>query len=83
MSTQGHNQRAWAKQCGCDGACDSLTFNDDMEIVDVRTRQPKRRKRSASGTQSGVDVRVHDQPAEDEDGGVEAPVLLLHLLLLG
>lgn len=83
MSSQGHTQHAWAKQCGCDGACGSLTFNDDMEIVDVRTRQPKRRNRSATSTESRADSRAHDHPAEDADGGVEAPVLLLHLLLLG
>lgn len=73
-------QRAWAQHCGCDGACKSLTFNDDMELVDVRTRLPNRRKRVQAADQS---PRAEDRATSVAGDEVEAPVLLLHLLLLG
>lgn len=70
----GGHERAWAGHCGCDGSCASQTFNDDMEVVDARTRQVKRRKQGSGPSTMQV---------VDGDQGAGSPPLILHLLLLG
>lgn len=57
-----------------------MTFNDDMEIVDERTREPKRRKRNQVVSTPVMNASAVTEADEDM---VAAPVLLLHLLLLG
>ncbi|KAF1789036.1 hypothetical protein GQ600_10143 [Phytophthora cactorum] len=38
MMVQDSPNRQWAGNCGCDGSCAFQFFNDDMELVDVRSK---------------------------------------------
>ncbi|ETI54207.1 hypothetical protein F441_02918 [Phytophthora nicotianae CJ01A1] len=38
IAVQDCRERQWAGNCGCDGSCAFQFFNDDMEIVDVRSK---------------------------------------------
>ncbi|KAG2783131.1 hypothetical protein PC129_g15629 [Phytophthora cactorum] len=38
MMMQDSPNRQWAGNCGCDGSCAFQFFNDDMELVDVRSK---------------------------------------------
>ncbi|KAE8880356.1 hypothetical protein PR003_g23997 [Phytophthora rubi] len=36
---KGPQERRWAGHCGCDGSCEFQRFDEDMELIDVRTQQ--------------------------------------------